>query len=73
MEVLEITNSSAIAKISFTETQVGVAYTYNPEKFYLFDCDNPDEVKEKVQSAESVGKLISTLKKNGKLKIIQHT
>jgi hypothetical protein len=26
MEVLEITNSSAIAKISFTDKEVGVAY-----------------------------------------------
>jgi len=70
MQVLEITNSSAIAKISFDENQVGVAYSSNPEKFYLFDCDNPDDVKNRIESAESVGKLISTLKKNGELKIV---
>lgn len=73
MQVLEITNSSAIAKISFTDKEVGVAYTSNPEHFYLFECDTPDEVKSEIESTESVGKLISTLKKNGKLKVISHT
>jgi hypothetical protein len=30
-------------------------------------------VKSEIESAESVGKLISTLKKNGKLKVISNT
>jgi hypothetical protein len=70
MEVLEISNSSAIAKISFTDKEVGVAYTSNPEHYYIFECDTPEDVKTQVQSAESIGKLISMLKKNGTLKIV---
>jgi len=70
MEVLEISNSSAIAKISFADKEVGVAYTSNPEHYYIFECDTPEDVKTQVQSAESIGKLISMLKKNGTLKIV---
>ena len=69
MEVLEITNSSAISKISFNDetSEVGIAYTYKPETFYIFKCDEMEVVKEKVQTAESVGKLISQMKKDGVL------
>lgn len=69
MEVLEITNSSAIAKISFddTENEVGIAYTYKPETFYFFKCDNLTMVKEQVKTAESVGKLVSQFRKDGTL------
>jgi hypothetical protein len=69
MEVLEITNSSAIAKISFDydEKQVGIAYTYKPEQVYLFKCDDLTYVKEQVNVAESVGKLVSQLRKDGTL------
>ena len=73
MEVLEISTSGAIAKLSFnTETsEVGVAYTYKPDKFYLFKCDSIDGFKNKLYTAfdngESVGKMISDLKKDGTL------
>jgi hypothetical protein len=69
MEVLEVTNSSAIAKISFDydEKQVGIAYTYKPEQVYLFKCDDLTYVKEQVNVAESVGKLVSQLRKDGTL------
>jgi hypothetical protein len=73
MEVLEISTSGAIAKLFFnTETsEVGVAYTYKPDKFYLFKCDNIDGFKDKLYTAfdngESVGKMISDLKKDGTL------
>lgn len=69
MEVLEIMNSSAIAKISFDydEKQVGIAYTYKPEQVYLFKCDDLTYVKEQVNVAESVGKLVSQLRKDGTL------
>jgi len=69
MEVLEITNSSAISKISFNDetSEVGIAYSYKPETFYLFKCDEMEVVKEKVQTADSVGKLISQMKKDGVL------
>jgi hypothetical protein len=69
MEVLEITNSSAIAKISFDydENQVGIAYTYKPEQVYLFKCDDLTLVKDQVKVTESVGKLVSQFRKDGTL------
>lgn len=73
MEVLEIQTSGAIAKLSFnTETsEVGVAYTYKPDKFYLFKCDSIDGFKDRLyttfDNGESVGKMISDLKKDGTL------
>lgn len=69
MEVLEFTDSSAIAKIQFDneQNQVGVAYTYKPEKVYVFNCNDLNLVKEQVEVAESIGKLISQLRKDGTL------
>ena len=73
MEVLEISTSGAIAKLSFnTETsEVGVAYTYKPDKFYVFKCDSIDGFKDRLHTAfdngESIGKMISDLKKDGTL------
>ena len=50
MEVLEFTDSSAIAEIQFDneQNQVGVAYTYKPEKVYVFNCNDLNLVKEQV-------------------------
>ena len=76
MEVLEISTSGAIAKLSFnTETsEVGVAYTYKPDKFYVFKCDSIEGFKGKLRNTfnagESVGKLISQLKKEGTLQTV---
>ena len=73
MEVLEISTSGAIAKLSFnTETsEVGIAYTYKPDKFYLFKCDSIEGFKGKLRNTfnagESVGKMISQMKKDGVL------
>ncbi len=69
MEVLEISNSSAIAKISFNseDNEVGVAYTSTPEKFYIFKCDDVVSVQDQIKNADSVGKFISELKKDGTL------
>lgn len=69
MEVLEFTESSSIAKIQFDDeqNQVGIAYTYKPEKLYIFNCNDLSLVKEKVKTAESVGKLVSELRKDGTL------
>ena len=73
MEVLEISTSGAIAKLSLNDEDdtVGVAYTYKPDKFYLFKCDSIDGFKDKLYTAfdngESVGKMISDLKKDGTL------
>ena len=69
MEVLEFTDSSAIAKIQFDDeqNQVGIAYTYKPDKVYVFNCNDLTLVKEKVKGTESVGKLVSELRKDGTL------
>jgi len=72
MEVLEVENSSAIAKVSFDyETnEVGVAYTSKPEKFYLFKCETISAVREQFPTVESVGKFFSQLKKDGTLQSV---
>jgi hypothetical protein len=75
MEVLDIQTSSAIAKISFNQetNEVGVAYTYKPDKFYIFKCDDVVSVQDQIKTAESVGKFISELKKNGTLVAVSTT
>lgn len=66
-------NSSAISEVSFDydDNQVGVTYLSNPDKSYVFACDNPVSVEEQVRTAESVGKLVSQLKNNKVLVPIQ--
>lgn len=58
--------SSAISQVSFDydEMQVGVTYKSNPDRSYLFSCQNPIDVEDQVRTAESVGKLIAQLKNN---------
>ena len=79
MEVLEIHTSGAIAKLSFNEetSEVGVAYTYKPDKFYIFKCDSIEGFKGKLRNTwnagESIGKLISQSKKDGTLKVVDVT
>ena len=65
--------SSAISQVSFDydEMQVGVTYKSNPDKSYVFSCQNPVDVEDQVRTAESVGKLISQLKNNKVLVPIQ--
>jgi len=76
MEVLEISNSSAIAKISFNseDNEVGVYFKYNTDKSYVYGCDNIEVFKETLcntwNAGESVGKLISQSKKDGTLKVL---
>ena len=73
MKTLEFENSSAIAKISldYDENQVGIAYTYKPDLFYLFKCSDVNSFESTVENAvnadESLGKLISQLRKDGTL------
>ena len=66
-------DSSAISEVSFDydENQVGVTYHSNPEKSYVFACENPQNVEEEIRTAESVGKLIAQLKNNKVLVPIQ--
>ena len=75
MSVCVILNvdSSAISEVSFDydENQVGVTYHSNPEKSYVFACENPQNVEDEIRTAESVGKLIAQLKNNKVLVPIQ--
>lgn len=72
MEVLEFTDSSAIAKVQFDDeqNQVGVAYTSSPNNFYVFACEDLDYVRLHIRTVESVGKFISQMKKEGTLQKI---
>jgi hypothetical protein len=76
MEVLEIHTSGAIAKLSFNEetSEVGVYFKYNTEKSYVYGCDSIEGFKGKLRNTwnagESVGKLISQLKKEGTLQTV---
>lgn len=77
MEVLEIKSSSAISKITFNDDDnlVGVSFTYNPKKEYLYFCEDLSSVKEKVKKTESkglsVGKLINSFIGDTTLKVIE--
>jgi hypothetical protein len=66
-------DSSAISEVSFDydENQVGVTYLNNPDKSYVFACDNPQSVEDELRTGESVGKLIAQLKNNKVLVPIQ--
>ncbi|MFN9907052.1 MAG: hypothetical protein ACK56F_13190, partial [bacterium] len=73
MSLIEFTNSSAISKISFNhdDSEIGVAFTANPDKYYYFQCEDVDnfieKLEETVNANESLGKFISGLRKDGTL------
>jgi hypothetical protein len=75
METLEIKNSSAISQISFQKDKniVGICYT-SSDKIYEFYSEDFDNVKDQIinahEKAESVGKLINSLRKDGSLETI---
>ena len=74
MEILEIKGSSAISKITLNQENniVGISFTYNPSKEYLFSCDEElNTIKSKLLSVESVGKLVNEFRKDGTLKPIE--
>jgi len=73
MPFIEFTNSSAVSKISFNheDSEIGVAFVANPEKYYYFQCEDVDNFVEKLEETvnanESLGKFISGLRKDGTL------
>lgn len=73
VSVILSVDSSAISEVSFDydENQVGVTYNSNPDKSYVFSCKDPLSVENQIRTAESIGKLISQLKKNEVLVPIQ--
>lgn len=72
-KVLEFAESSAIAKISLdTEnSEVGVAFTSNPDNFYFFECDDVEDFEESVnvviENDDSLGRFIALARKDGTL------
>lgn len=74
MEILEITTSSAISRITFNQEDnlVGISFTYSPKKEYLFYCEsNMDEIKSKILMVDSVGKLVNKFRKDGTFKPVE--
>ena len=72
MKTLEV-NSSAISNFSFnySTNRVGVVFRYNPEKCYFFGCEDIYDVEEKLMGAESVGKMVSQMRKDGTLTSVE--
>ena len=72
-KVLEFTDSSAVAKISLDNdnNEVGIAFTYKPDNFYIFECDDVSDFEQQVNdilaAKESLGKFISIARKDGTL------
>lgn len=72
-KVLEFSDSSAVSKISLdNETnEVRIAFTYKPDNFYIFECENVGEfekqVNDVIRAKESLGKFISSSRKDGTL------
>jgi len=62
MKILEIKGSSSISKISFT---------YNPNKEYLYLCDDLNAIETKLETVSSIGKLINECRKDGTFKNIE--
>jgi hypothetical protein len=71
METFNFSNSSAICKVilQVDDNIVGVAFTSNPDKEYLYLCEDIEEVKSKIlqtkENKSSIGKLINQFKKEG--------
>ena len=63
-------DSSAISNFSFNydSNLLGVVYHSNPEKCYLFSCDDIEDVEKQLMEAESVGKTVFRLRKENVLK-----
>jgi len=72
-KLLEFADSSAVSKISLDDenNEVGIAFTYKPDNFYVFECDDVSEfetkVNEVIDAKESLGKFIAISRKDGTL------
>lgn len=75
-KVLEFSDSSAVSKISLdpVKGEVGIAFTYKPDFFYLFGCEDVDgfesNVNEVANANESIGKFVANSRKDGTLTAI---
>lgn len=71
VKTYENIESSAINKIKIDNTAVFVCYNSNIDKVYEFNCENTEEFNEKVSNTlknkESIGKLVNSYIKEGKL------
>jgi len=71
MQTLKIDNSSAISALNFNSDSVGVVYTSNTEKEYMFDTTDVNGVQVSVLAAQeqgqSIGSLINAMRRDGRL------
>tara|TARA_B100002019_G_scaffold289468_1_gene305144 strand:- start:1036 stop:1272 length:237 start_codon:yes stop_codon:yes gene_type:complete len=71
VKTYENLDSSAINRLKVSDKSVFVTYNSNIDKEYEFSCDNTVEFNETVNNAvkskESLGKLLNTSIKEGKL------
>ena len=71
VKIYENLDSSAINTLKVNKESVYVVYTSNIDKEYEFKCENTQEFDEKVsktlQNKESLGKLLNSCIKEGKL------
>ena len=71
VKTYEFHDSTAIFTIKVDKKSVFVVYNSNIDKEYEFNCDNTEEFNDKVSNTlkneESIGKLMHTSVKEGKL------
>ena len=71
VKTYEFQDSSAIFSIKFNKESVFVTYNSNIDKEYEFNCENTEEfdinVSNTLKNKESVGKLLHSYIKEGKL------
>ena len=71
VKTYENIDSSAVNCLKIDKNSVYVVYTSNIDKEYEFNCENTEEFNEKVsktlENKESIGKLLNSTIKEGKL------
>lgn len=75
-KVLEFADSTAISKIFLDSdsNEVGIAFTSNPDNFYIFECDDVEDFEESVnvviENDDSLGRFIALSRKDGTLSAV---
>jgi hypothetical protein len=71
MQIIEFSQSSSISKIALKheDNEVGIAFTSKPEQFYFFQCNDVgnfvDVMESTINSEGSLGKMVSSMRKEG--------
>ena len=71
VKTYENLDSSAVNRLKIGKNSVFVTYQSNIDKEYEFNCENTEEINDKVkfslETKESIGKLLNNSIKEGKL------